>query len=256
MGKKGKPTRIPNLSHRQNRLLISIRNLRKVSILLQSFDAAQKDIDYYALDLSRPELERTLSAVHGAYKHVRCHGLLGTYDDGLAWLKKSAKKPRCILWMGSSIGNLGRTEAVDFLKGFSEVLRDQDSMLIGIDACQESDKVHHAYNDKQGITHEFILNGLIHANKLMEKVVFRKEDWKVIGEYDDIAGRHQAFYSPVRNVLVEGTLIQAGEKIRVEESYKYSLLQSNELWQHAGLTVMARFGNAINNYRELVSCYS
>ncbi|KAF6230914.1 hypothetical protein HO173_010822 [Letharia columbiana] len=156
--------------------------------------------------------------------------------------------PKCILWLGSSIGNLERTEAVDFLRGCSEVLQGQDSMLIGIDACHESDKVYRAYNDKRGTTHEFILNGLKHANKLMGKEVFREDDWKVMGEYDEVARRHQAFYTPVRDVMVEGTLIRAEEKIRVEESYKYSLLQSDELWQRAGLMVQARFGNRINNY--------
>lgn len=155
--------------------------------------------------------------------------------------------------MGSSIGNLDRTEAVDFLKAISELLQGHDSMLIGIDACQESDKVYHAYNDKRGLTHEFILNGLMHANNLMGKDVFRKDEWKVVGEYDEVAGRHQAFYSPVRDVVVEETLIRAGEKIRVEESYKYSLLQSNELWQRAGLTEQARFANRINEYRKLDS---
>ena len=186
------------------------------------------------------------------------HGLLGTYDDGLAWLKKSAdtRRPKCILWMGSSIGNLDRAEAAKFLQGFSDVLRDQDSMLIGIDACQDSDKVYHAYNDERGTTHKFILNGLRHANKLMGKEVFRKDDWKVIGEYDETAARHQAFCSPVRDVVVEETLIRAGEKVRIEESYKYSLHQSNELWQHAGLMVRARFGNRTNNYRKFVFCYN
>ena len=158
--------------------------------------------------------------------------------------------------MGSSIGNINRTEAADFLKELSEVLQGQDSMLIGIDACQESDKVFHAYNDKQGTTHEFILNGLTHANKLMGKEVFRKDDWKVIGEYDETAGRHQAFCSPVRDVVIEGTPIKAGEKIRIEESYKYSLLQSKELWERAGLTVRASFGDRINKYRELAFCYA
>lgn len=189
---------------------------------------------------------------------MRCHGLLGTYDDGLAWLKKTANlgRPKCILWMGSSIGNLDRTGAAEFLKGFSGVLRNQDAMLIGIDACQESEKVYRAYNDKQGTTHEFVLNGLKHANKLMGKEVFRRDDWKVIGEYDEIAGRHQAFYSPVEDVMVEGTPIMAGEKIRIEESYKYSLVQSNELWQRAGLMVRARFGNRTNEYRKLTPCYA
>ena len=239
-------------------LIIQFSNLRKVSILLQALNKGEKDIDYYALDLSKPELERTLSAVDGAYEHVRCQGLFGTYDDGLAWMKTTANlaRPKCILWMGSSIGNLGRTEAGDFLKGFSEVMRGQDSMLIGIDACQESEKVYHAYNDKRGKTHEFVLNGLMHANKIMEKEVFQKDDWKVMGEYDEAAGRHQAFISPVRDVMVEETLIKAGEKIRIEESYKYSLSQSNELWQRAGLTAQAIFGDRINKYCKLAHLFT
>ena len=203
-------------------------------------------------------MERTLAAVDGVYKHVHCRGLLGTYDDGLAWLKEPANlgRPKCILWMGSSIGNIDRTEAAAFLKGFSDVLRGQDSMLIGIDACQENDKVHQAYNDKWGTTHRFILNGLMHANKLMGKEVFRKDDWRVIGEYDESAGRHQAFVSPVRDVLVEETLIRSGEKVRIEESYKYSLLQSDELWRRAGVKVRARFGNRSDDYRKLISNYA
>ena len=222
--------------------------------MLQAFERAGKDIDYYALDLSRPELERTLAQVEGVYQHVHCHGLFGTYDDGLAWLKEpeNQEKPKCILWMGSSVGNLTRPEAVDFMKGFSQVLRGQDVMLIGVDACQDKGKIYHAYNDREGKTHEFDLNGLAHANRLVGKKVFNRSDWKIIGEYDEDAGRHQAFYSPVRDVVVEGIPIKAGERIRFEESYKYSLLQSGELWRHAGLMELARFGNRINEYRKWI----
>lgn len=80
-------------------------NLRKVNILLKALDDAGKDIDYYALDLSEKELKRTLSAVPN-YRHVRCHGLFGTYDDGLEWLKlsKNANRHKCIMSLGSSIG--------------------------------------------------------------------------------------------------------------------------------------------------------
>lgn len=60
-------------------------NLRKVKILLQALDNINKPVDYYALDLSLPELQRTLNLVSpGIYTHVRCHGLLGLYDDGRA----------------------------------------------------------------------------------------------------------------------------------------------------------------------------
>jgi L-histidine Nalpha-methyltransferase / hercynylcysteine S-oxide synthase len=83
------------------------RNLRKVNLLLQALEKAQKQIQYYALDLSREELERTLAQLPD-YEHVSCHGLLGTYDDGREWLKHPGNLARrkCILSLGSSIGML------------------------------------------------------------------------------------------------------------------------------------------------------
>jgi uncharacterized SAM-dependent methyltransferase len=80
-------------------------NLRKVNLLLQALEDAAKNVDYYALDLSQQELERTLAQLP-PYKHVRAHGLLGTYDDGQVWLKDPsiASRQKCILSLGSSVG--------------------------------------------------------------------------------------------------------------------------------------------------------
>ena len=220
---------------------------------MQALEQAGKNVDYYALDLSLVELQRTLSAIpKGTFKHVQCHGLLGTYDDGLAWLQspENQQRQKCIMWLGSSIGNFTRPEAADFLKGFSKILGEQDAMLVGVDACRDKDKVYHAYNDKEGITHEFVRNGLNHANNLLGKKGFQEDDWEIIGEYDEAAGRHQAFYCALKDLDIEDVHIAAGERIRVEESYKYSLLQSNQLWQVAGLVPRAVFGNHLNNYRK------
>lgn len=81
------------------------RNLRKICLLLQAFEDLHKSIDYYALDLSQKELERTLSHVPD-FEYVSCHGLLGTYDDGVTWLKQPGivNKTKCIIHLGSSIG--------------------------------------------------------------------------------------------------------------------------------------------------------
>lgn len=81
------------------------RNLRKVCLFLQAFEDAKKKIDYFALDLSQTELERTLAEAP-AFKYVSCRGLLGTYDDGCEWLKQESilARPKCILHLGSSIG--------------------------------------------------------------------------------------------------------------------------------------------------------
>lgn len=80
-------------------------NLRKVQILLQALEDAGKEIDYYALDLDKKELERTLAQVP-PFRLVKCHGLHGTYDDGREWLKQPSisARPKCVMSLGSSIG--------------------------------------------------------------------------------------------------------------------------------------------------------
>lgn len=141
----------------------STRNLRKVNLLLQAFDKAGKHIEYFALDLDRKELERTLGQLP-AYQHVRSHGLWGTYDDGREWLKQpfNTERQKCVLSLGSSIGkfvfgwttipagyrllrslagNFHRDEASDFLRGFASVLSPGDLMLVGVDSCSDPCKV-------------------------------------------------------------------------------------------------------------------
>ncbi|GAW12131.1 hypothetical protein ANO14919_014890 [Xylariales sp. No.14919] len=226
-------------------------NLRKIRLLLQAFEDAGKEIDYYALDLSEQELSRTLAQLP-TFQHIRCHGLLGTYDDGREWLRSpsySAKR-KCILHMGSSIGNFSPADAAFFLRGFADVLQPQDSLLVGVDSCMDPSKVYHAYNDEEGLTHEFILNGLQHANEILGEPVFRSDDWKVIGEfaYDDEGGRHRAFYSPVRDTVVMGEAIKAHERIQVEESFKYSKGACDALWKAAGVLETDRWMTGDENY--------
>ncbi|KAB5572344.1 C-type lectin protein [Coniochaeta sp. 2T2.1] len=214
-------------------------NLRKVNLLLQALENAEKRVDYYALDLSRTELERTLAQVP-SYRYVKCRGLLGTYDDGREWLRRpeNVSRRKCILSLGSSIGNFHRDDAADFLRTFGDVLQHGDGMLIGLDGCDDPAKVYHAYNDGKGLTHEFVLNGLWHANEIIGHEAFTPGDWKVIGEYvfDNEGGRHQAFYAPIRDTVVMGELIRAHERIQVEQSLKYSQAETARLWSLAGMT--------------------
>ncbi|KAK6065870.1 duf323 domain protein [Seiridium cupressi] len=238
-------------------------NLRKVQILLQALEDAGKDIDYYALDLDKQELERTLAQVP-SFKFVKCHGLHGTYDDGRDWLKQPSlsARPKCVMSLGSSIGeisppretheraltrvyagNFHRDEAAAFLRGFSDVLRPSDTFLLGLDSCTNPSKVYHAYNDQQADWLRFVLNGLGHANEVLEAEVFDLNDWQVIGEYvfDIEGGRHQAFYAPVRDVTILGETIKSQERIQVEQSLKYSEDGMKKLWAEAGVVETERW---------------
>jgi uncharacterized SAM-dependent methyltransferase len=150
--------------------------------------------------------------------------------------------------MGSSIGNFTRHDAAKFLSNFATVLAPGDTLLIGIDACKDSNKVYHAYNDREGITHRFILNGLEHANRLLGVNSFDIDHWYVIGEYDRTAGRHHAFVSPDCDVTIDGVFIRKDELIRIEDSYKWSSEETEQLWGAAGLAEGAKWPNSIGDY--------
>jgi len=226
-------------------------NLRKVKLLLDALERAEKRVCYYALDLMKSELERTLAAIPvGTFKYVQCYGLWGTYDDGLEWLKtaENQQTPKTILSLGSSIGNFTRDEAVGFIAQFANVLKPTDSLLIGLDACQDSETVYHAYNDRHGVTHNFTMNGLYHANRLLGYEAFVIDDWEAVGEYDKAGERHRAFVVPKRDVHVEGVFVEKGERVRIEESYKYNREQSMRLWHGAGCKEVAEWTNQNCSY--------
>lgn len=67
--------------------------------------------------------------------------------------------------------------------------------------------------------------------------MFKLDDWQVIGEYVYGAegGRHQAWYSPVRDTWALGQHIPAGERVFVERSVKYSKSETRKLWEAAGM---------------------
>jgi uncharacterized SAM-dependent methyltransferase len=144
-------------------------------------------------------------------------------------------RPKTILWLGSSLGNFKRHEVPPFLSGFHSAMKPGDTMLIGVDSCKDGDKVFHAYNDRDNVTRDFTLNGLKHANRIMGDTVFHPNDWEAVGEYDVENGCHRACVSPLKDVEITGVKIVKGERIKIEESHKYSRVETERLWEESGL---------------------
>lgn len=225
-----------------------------MKLLLDALEAQRKSAVYYALDVNLVELKRAVAALP-VYTHIQCQGLYGTYDDARAWLDKpeNRKRPFCVVSMGSSIGNFDRPEAARFLRGFAERLGANDSMMIGLDSCLNTEKVYRAYNDSVGLTRQFYLNGLDHANSVLGFTAFEKGMWDVVGEYDCESGCHRAFYVPLADVNFRDVHIKKGERIFFEQAYKYSLKQTEELWRDSGLVHSAQFGKKKGEYCESIS---
>lgn len=228
------------------------RNLRKVEIILRECERVEKRVDYYALDLSLMELQRTFAEITPeSFTYVELHGLHGTYDDALTWLQipENSTRPTVVLSMGSSLGNFPRAAAADFLGGWSKVLKPSDFLLIGLDACKIPERVFKAYNDSEGVTRKFYENGLLHANAVLGYEAFKPGEWEILTEYDEHKGRHQACYSPVVDVTIKDTTIRKGDKLLFEEAYKYDRNELDELCRDSRLISQVEFGNFDNNYR-------
>lgn len=132
----------------------SVRNLRKVNLLLRALDrAGKKNIRYFALDLDEAELVRTLAQLP-TYDNVSCYGLWGSYEDGFRWLNSIDNRvdPVTVLFLGSSIGNFSRVNARSFMKSVSNALRPElhDAFIIAFDHCSNFSKIWKAYHDPNG----------------------------------------------------------------------------------------------------------
>jgi L-histidine Nalpha-methyltransferase / hercynylcysteine S-oxide synthase len=214
---------------------------------LDAFEAAQKDVEYYALDLSLPELERTFAMLDiDAYKHVTLRGLHGTYDDALVWLSKHSSgtthgRTTCVMSLGSSVGNFAPEDAVNFLAGYARVLGPADRLLIGIDACQDPERVFRAYNDDKHVTERFYRNALHNANGLLGYVAFKQEDWSVATAFDEKTKKHFANFVPKMDVVTKDFSLRAGETVYLEESWKFPRERADAIWRDSGLVHQAVF---------------
>ena len=223
------------------------RNLRKAKILLEAIDKLGRTTDYYALDLNRSDLERSLAIIPpGTFQHVACRGLLGTYDDARSWLKlsESLQRPKCVIFLGSSLSGFIRAEAPQFLAGFVDAARSSSqgkaaeselTLIIGLDACKSREKLDRAYNDPHGVWNRFILNGLTHANSLFGYEAFQKQDWTAEGSWNEESGCYERHLVPLKDVTFEKSRFNAGSKILISRSCKYSPSEKTDLWEKSGL---------------------
>ncbi|KAL9637029.1 MAG: hypothetical protein Q9164_002450 [Protoblastenia rupestris] len=232
-------------------------NAQKIRFVLQRLEELGRNIEYYALDLSQSEIERSLDTLSNScslsWRFVHCHGLLETFNDAQRWLQESEnqRKPKCLVSLGSSLGNEPGPEAINFLAGFADVLRRSEAgslsrdeidrhgsrkpslFIIGLDPTKDVERIRRAYADSAGLNVEFILNALNNANTVLGYEAFRSADWTVIGEWNDDCWKQNLV--PKIDVMFEGICVRAGEKVPVVQSRKYDADQKHKLWKAAGL---------------------
>ncbi|KAI0661991.1 hypothetical protein C8Q70DRAFT_1051496 [Cubamyces menziesii] len=292
--------------------------LRKTSLILSALSRQVPDpssappISYYALDLEKRELERTLMELSNSnvgaemQGKVSASGLCGTYDDGLKFIAEGglegrnvlskldtkvtekytvervgrdpspssdssrshsdateatppstpgSHQPLHILFLGSSLGNFTRGEDAEFLKSLPLRPGSGDTLLLGLDHDNDAKKIELAYNDRKGITRNFIMNGLTCAGRALgDEHLFDESKWEYVGRYNEELRRHEAYYRSTCDQTIVDPETKANfpfvkdELVRVEVSYKFSERDAYTLFTNAGLRPVHRWMDSASQY--------
>ncbi len=218
----------------------------KTRILLEALLRGGRTVRYIPIDISRSAIEASSLDLVESFDALEIDGFVGEYREGLNRFGKDESASRLILWLGSSIGNLHRPDAIGFLRDLRESLRPRDRLLLGVDLRKETHVLESAYDDAQGVTAEFNKNLLARVNGELDGD-FNLSRFRHRARYLEDVGRIEMHLvsEAVQRVTVGRLGLEVafdeGEALHTENSYKYSVGEIDELATSSGLELVARW---------------
>ncbi len=211
----------------------------KTRILLEAALARFEETLYSPIDISAEILTATAHDLNEAYPELQVEAVAGRYEFGLEHILRTEKTSSCIMWLGSSIGNLTREEAASFLGDIRKKGLKQDSLLLGIDLRKGATILEPAYDDASGVTADFNLNLLDRINSELEGE-FKREQFRHKAIYNIEEGRIEMYLISDRDQEVfikkldTRIAFKQNEEILTEYSYKYSHEEIKTLAEASG----------------------
>lgn len=212
----------------------------KTRALLDAIEREGRLEGYGAIEVSEAALVESAHALVGRYEGLRFEGVVADFEERVSL--PFGDRPRLILFLGSTIGNLTHPEARAFLRNVRAELGADDGFLIGFDLVKDRAVLEAAYDDAEGVTALFNLNVLNVLNRELD-ADFRLEDFRHRAVYD--AGERRIEMSLVarRDLRVRLAALdleiefRAGEAVGTELSHKYTRGSATGLLRDAGLEV-------------------
>ncbi|MFP6628381.1 MAG: L-histidine N(alpha)-methyltransferase [Myxococcota bacterium] len=212
----------------------------KTRLIIEAFLERHGRLVFAPIDISRSMLEKSAEVLLDDYPKLEIRAFAGRYESGLEYLAKHQRSPWLTLWLGSSVGNLDRSQAALFLLRTRAGMGAADRLLIGIDLRKDRATLEAAYDDSGGVTARFDLNLLARINR------------ELGGHFDCASFAHRATWRAdlgrieshlisrkTQQVRIDALDLEvgfaAGETIHTENSYKYSLEEIDWLAQEAGM---------------------
>jgi len=155
----------------------------KIRMLLDAWQEAGYGLHYLPIDVSAGILEASARDLLAAYPVLSVRGLVGTFELALARLGPPKLPNRTICFLGSTLGNLDRTQCDRLFAAVAAALAPGDHFLLGVDLHKDTPTLEAAYDDARGVTARFNCNMLAHLNH------------RFAGDFDLDGFEHLAFYN-------------------------------------------------------------
>ncbi len=209
----------------------------KVRPLLDQLEAPA---GYVPIDVSTKHLHALAAEIARDYPALEVTPLATDFTRSPLLPPHTVDARRVVTFPGSTIGNLMPNEARDLLAGVAALVGRKGAALIGVDLAKSRAILEPAYNDAAGVTAEFNRNVLRHANRVLG-ADFVPDCYNHRAFYDEPESRIEMHLEAIRRQIVtlsgERFVIEAGEHIRTEYSYKYTVARFTSLAGSAGLSV-------------------
>ena len=198
-----------------------------------------EELHYLPIDVSPTILESSARSLVREFPRLRVTGYAGDYREALQEIGRRVRRPKCLVFLGSSLGNYADAQAVDLLRQIARAMGPEDRLLLGTDLAKDRATLEAAYDDAQGVTAAFSRNILARINR------------ELGGDFDLSAFAHRATYHPERGrveihlVSLRDQTVQIpdadlaaefaeGETIHTEDSHKYEPEALASLAERAG----------------------
>lgn len=218
---------------------------RKTRYLLDAARQAGNPLVYWPFDICSSLLHAVATDLQSEFPGLEVSAQCGDFTAGINHLEQP--EGRCLyLFLGGTIGNFDPVAAQAFIHEVSAQMRPGDALLLGADRVKDTDVLHAAYNDEQGLTAEFNLNLLNVLNRELD-ADFTPEDFRheaVFNEQDSqiemylVAEKPQSVYFGQLDRVLE---LEQEEAILTEISRKFSRQSIRHLIETAGLTEAAHY---------------
>jgi len=218
----------------------------KTKILLKRLLENGANFRYVPIDISGDVLENLKSDLDTEFPTLEVRPENADYFSALDNVRVESKRPKLVLFIGSSIGNFREDVIHRFMQELFGKLNSGDQVLLGYDLMKNPQIILQAYNDPAGITKAFNLNILRRINNELG-ANFDIAGFDHYPYYDPETGLAKSYLVSLKNQTVKidslsrDFMFETGEVIHTEISRKFRVDHIEAYFEGAGFEVVEHF---------------